>query len=193
MALTWLDNVFIAIIIVSIVVSFIRGFVKEALSLVVWFLAFVIAARFSTPLSDLFASHIDNISLRIGLSFLLLFVVTLIAGGFINFMLSELVIKTGLGGTNRLLGVVFGLLRGVIIVALLLLLAQLTSIPKSDAWQKSLLIPKIQPIAAWLKDFIPAKTSDYFKFYNSAQHSLSKQSDAVSAAITQQINNKKGS
>ena len=54
MALTWIDNIIICIIIVSVIISLLRGFVKEALSLVVWLLAFIIAARFATPLSELF-------------------------------------------------------------------------------------------------------------------------------------------
>lgn len=158
---TWIDNVIVIIIVASMVISLIRGFVKEALSLVVWFLAFIIAARFAGGLGHLFEGHIANPSLRLGVSFLILFIITLILGGFVNFLLSELVVKTGLSGTNRLLGFIFGFLRGVVVVALLTLLAQLTTIPNTPAWQKAVLLPRLEPVAVWLKVFIPQDIGQY--------------------------------
>lgn len=172
MALTWIDNAIIAIVILSVVISLLRGFVKEALSLVVWLLAFIVAARFATPLSELFANHIANETLRVGLSFILLFVLTLIAGGFVNFMISELVVKTGLSGTNRLLGLIFGFIRGIVVVALLIMLAQLTSIPASDGWKNSMLIPKLEPVAIWLKAVVPSNTSQYLNLQKLGQQQL---------------------
>lgn len=186
MALTWIDNAIIGIMLVSVVISLLRGFVKEALSLVVWFLAFIVAARFSTTLSQLFANHIANESLRVGLSFTVLFVVTLIAGGFINFMVSELVIKTGLSGTNRLLGLIFGFIRGVVVVALLILLVQLTSIPSSDGWKNSVLVPKVEPVARWLQAFIPKSTRQYLNLKKLGEQQLSEKQQQLSAVINQQ-------
>jgi membrane protein required for colicin V production len=161
MTLTWIDNGIIALVVVSMIISLIRGFVKEALSLVVWLLAFIIGARFSAPLSQLFVGHIANPSVRLAVSFLILFVVTLILGGLVNFLISELVVKTGLSGTNRLLGFIFGFLRGIVVVALLILFAQLTAIPNSKAWKESMLIPKIEPVALWLKVFVPQDLGQY--------------------------------
>ena len=114
--------------------------------------------------------------------------VTLIAGGFINFMISELVIKTGLSGTNRLLGFVFGFIRGMVVVALLMLLAQLTAIPSSNAWKTSLLIPKLEPVAMWLKAVIPTNTSQYLNLQKLGQRQLSEKQQALSAMIKHKNN-----
>ncbi len=169
MAFTWLDNAIIAILVLSVIISLIRGFVKEAFSLLIWLSAFIVAARFATPLSDLFAQHLANNNVRLGLSFLVLFVATLIIGGLLNFLLCEIVVKTGLSGTNRLLGLVFGFLRGVILVALLIMLAQFSALPQSNAWKHSLLIPKISPVAQWLKVFVPENLDNYFKVGSAAK------------------------
>ena len=164
MTLTWVDYVLIVLVFASVIIGFIRGFIKEALSLVVWVVAFVVAARYSEVLSNLFANSIQNESLRLGISFVILLVVVLICGMLLNFLLGKLVSYTGLGGTNRLLGLVFGFLRGVVFVAGLILLAQLTSLPNNPAWLHSVLLPHFEPLSTWLKTLIPADIGQYFQF-----------------------------
>ena len=159
--MTWIDYGIIAIIVVSALTGLIRGFVKEVISILVWIIAIIIAVRFSVPLSQLFQHHIAALQLRIAISFVILIVVTLIIGALLNYLLSQLVNKTGLGGTNRTIGFVFGLLRGLIIVCVLLMLAEFTPIPHSLAWQHSVLVRELLPIALWLKSFLPAQYAAY--------------------------------
>ena len=88
-------------------------------------------------------------------SFLAIFVMVLILGVLFNYMLSFLVIKTGLSGTDRLLGMVFGFARGLLLVGVMLLLISLTSFVREAWWQNSSLIPQLQFIVDWLRVFLP--------------------------------------
>ena len=166
MLLTWIDYTIIAIILASTIIGLIRGFIKEALSLVIWIVAFIIAIRYASLLSELFASNIHNVSLRLGMSYVILLIAVLIIGMIFNFLLGKLVAYTGLGGTNRLLGLVFGFLRGIVLVAGLILLAQLTELPKTSAWQHAVVLPHFEPLSIWLKSFIPTNVEQYFQFTN---------------------------
>lgn len=181
----WADYVIIGIVILSAIISLVRGFVKEALSLIVWVLAFWIALNFCTELARLLESHIETPSLRLGVGFLLLFLVVLIIGSFVNYLLGQLVKKTGLTGTDRMLGVLFGVARGIILVALLILLAGLTSIPQDPWWQNSALLPKFQGITNWLQSGdLPTYVKENFvlNFPDVAHDVLSAQSEQMQVA-----------
>src|SRR5699024_8046536 len=120
--MVWIDYFILAVIVLSILLSLIRGFVREAVSLGTWLAAFGLALTFAGPLSRWFTA-IDSDALRIILAFALLFVAVLIVGAVLNHVISALVDKTGLSGTDRLIGAVFGFGRGLVLVAALVLVA----------------------------------------------------------------------
>ncbi|GAA4352682.1 hypothetical protein GCM10023150_20530 [Kangiella taiwanensis] len=146
----WVDWVILAIIGVSALISLLRGFVREALSLAGWVAAFFIAKMFYEPLAELFVDHIETNSIRLGVAWLSIFVATLIIAGIINYTVGRMVDAAGMSGTDRFLGMFFGALRGVLIVALLVLgLKQFTPVPKDKWWGESSLIPHMEVVAAW--------------------------------------------
>lgn len=147
--MVWIDYAILAIIAVSALISLVRGFVKEAVSLAVWVLAFIIASRFYSELA-VYLTGIEKELVRNGVSIAILFITTLILGALVNHLLSEIVSYTGLSGTDKMLGMVFGGLRGVLIVAAALLFLD-TLTPASDAewWQTSILIPEFSFIVEW--------------------------------------------
>jgi membrane protein required for colicin V production len=103
-------------------------------------------------------------SARIATAFGILFFMTLILGGLISFILNHLIEKTGLTGTDRLLGLLFGVLRGAVLVSIMVMLAGVSPLPEDPWWKQSLLIPPFQSLAVWLKDHIPSDLAGYIHY-----------------------------
>lgn len=160
--MSWLDLIIIGIILISALISLVRGFVKESISLVSWILAGFIAFRYFSALAELLLPYVESPTVRTGVAFSALFVSTLIVGAIINFMASQMVSKTGLSGTDKTLGMVFGAARGVLIVTLIVLLASLTPMPQETWWQDSGTIKYFSQLANWLKDVLPQDISSRF-------------------------------
>lgn len=158
------DYAILGILLISSFISLVRGFVKEALSLVGWVLAFWVSLSFAVPLSKLFESSSDDPTLRLIIAFVVLFVLSLIVSAVINFFASRLVQRTGLTGTDRFLGVIFGFLRGAVLVSMLVLLAGLTTLPKEDWWDDSFLLFRFQAIAMWVRELLPGDVAASFNF-----------------------------
>ncbi len=162
--LSWLDYVLVGIVVLSAAISLLRGFIREALALVGWVAAVWIAITFSEQLAGLFASSISLPSMRLALAYLLLFIGTLVVFAMLVWLVGLLVEKTGMSGTDRMLGMVFGLARGVIIAAILVLLAGLTPLPRDPWWREAVLVPHFQAIAEQLHAALPAEVSRYINF-----------------------------
>lgn len=160
--MVWVDIVIPAIITVSAIISLMRGFVREAFSLIGWVAAFWVALRFSNSLAELFLSSITIPSLRIVIAFTILFVLTLILAALINHLATDLVDKTGLTGTDRLIGMIFGIARGGVVVAMLVLLAGLTSLPKDPWWNESVMLGHFEELAVWLQSTVAPEIANHF-------------------------------
>jgi len=160
--MNWVDLIIIAIIVISALISLVRGFVKESISLASWVVAGFIALRYFTALADLLEPYIESPTIRSGTGFAILFVCSLIVGAVINFMASQLVSKTGLSGTDKSLGVVFGAARGIIIVIMLVLLAGLTPMPAESWWNESTMVEYFASMASWIKDILPDDVASRF-------------------------------
>jgi membrane protein required for colicin V production len=160
----WVDYLIIGIIGLSALLSLVRGFVREAVSLLAWILAFAVAWAYFRSFSVQLGAWVKTPSLRLGLAFAILFLVVLILGGLVGFLVGQLVDKTGLAGSDQLLGMLFGAVRGIVLVAILVLLAGLTALPQDSWWQDSRLIVHFQRLAAWLLGLLPRDVAGYFRF-----------------------------
>ena len=155
--LIWVDYVILSIVGVSALISVLRGFVREALSVLGWIVAIWVALTFCGDAAAYLVDYISVPSVRTAAGFLVLFVACLLGAGIINFLAAKLVEGTGLSGTDRMLGVIFGVVRGALIVCVLVLLAGYTEVPKDPWWDQSMFIKHFQPLAVEVRGFLPAE------------------------------------
>lgn len=151
----WIDYAILAIVGISGVFSLRRGFVKEALSLVGWIAALWIAIAYSGRVTPWLEGYVTVPSLRVVIGFVVLFVAVLLACVLVQRTAGALVVKTGMSGTDRTLGIVFGVLRGVVIVGLLVLLAGRTPLPRDPWWSESSFLPHFVDVARKMSVYLP--------------------------------------
>ncbi|HSG10218.1 MAG TPA: CvpA family protein [Gammaproteobacteria bacterium] len=160
MAIAWIDVVILALIVLSAVLSLFRGFVKEAVALATWLVALWVAMTFYEELAAWLSQWIDLVSAQKITAFSILFICVLLLGAVVNFLAGKLVSRTGLTGTDKLLGIVFGVARGGVIVAILVLLAGLTPFPQDPWWQDSQFLGYFEEFAMWMRNFLPGEIAD---------------------------------
>ena len=152
--MNWIDLVIIALITISGLISLFRGFVRESFSLATWIVGVWLGIRHAADGAEMLPAGWDA-TLRLGIGFAVIFIAVLIIGGILGMLANRLVRGSGLTGTDRSLGVIFGLLRGVLLVAVLVFGAMLTLMPEEPWWQQSLLIPEFERLVDWLVGLLP--------------------------------------
>ncbi len=168
------DYFILAILAISILISFFRGFIREVISLVIWVLAAVIAFEFAESLSLHFLKdYIASSGLRYLASFASIFLVVLIVGALVNIIVSSILDKAGIGSMDRLLGIFFGAARGVLVVAIMLMFINLSNVQPISGIGSSRLVPHFSALVLWLNSFLPAQLKQFGDF-------LSKKALAVS-------------
>jgi membrane protein required for colicin V production len=161
---TIFDYIVLFVLISSVVISTMRGLVKEILSLVGWVAAFVVANAFGAKLAPMLPSVIPGESLRLIVAFIALFLGVRVLMGLLALAIGALIEATGLSLADRGLGGLFGLGRGIVIVLAGVILCGMTSIPRQDFWKNALLSPMAETGARTVKPFLPAALAEHVQF-----------------------------
>ncbi len=159
--MNWVDVILGGAVIISALVGLMRGFIKEVLSLIAWFVALYVAWHFSEMIAENYIRQfiVDDLISYLA-AFGGLFLLTLFAIGLVNLLVAQLFNVTGLGGFDRLLGMLFGLARGALISALIVFFASFTPLVQETWWQSSTLVPGFSNLAQWGMSFLPREISE---------------------------------
>ena len=147
------DTAILVVIVLSCVFGLWTGLIKEVLSLLTWIAALLVARVYSEGLSGLFVNVIDNSAVRYATAFVIIFIAIMVLGRLLNHQLSKLLISTRLKLTDRVLGGMFGIARGALIVMLILIISNLF-LSETEQWQQSTLIPIGMAMTEWSRIFI---------------------------------------
>jgi membrane protein required for colicin V production len=157
------DLIVIGIVGLSTVFAFWRGLIRVVMSLVALIAAVLAAIQFSPAVATMLPALGDPVT-RYLAAFALIFLVVALVGAVLGWVLSRAIRAIGLGFADRLLGAVFGVARGVLIVVIAVLLAGLTTLPRQEWWQNALLAPPLVIAALSLRPWLPralAQRLDY--------------------------------
>ena len=153
--MTSFDYAVIAIIVLSALVGWWRGFMYELFSLIGWLAAFIVARTFSAELVPYVPLAVGAENLRSAAAFAALFIVTLIVGALFAWFLARLAKFAGLSGMDGKFGAIFGMLRGGLVVIALVWLGGLTDLPQLPFWRNALSSKPLQQAALYAKDYMP--------------------------------------
>jgi len=148
----------------SVIISTLRGLVKEILSLLGWIVAFVVANAYGAQLAPLLPGLLPGETARLIAAFIILFLGVRILMGLLSLAIGALITATGLSLADRGLGGLFGLARGIVIVLSAVILCGMTAIPQQDFWRNALLSPMAETGARTVKPFLPAALAQHIHF-----------------------------
>jgi len=158
------DIVILAILILPALAGVVYGFLNILFSIIAWALALAIALKFGQVFSPLLENYIETPLVRDVLTFIVLFIISLMIFTALGYFIVKLLGRTGLTAADRILGFFFGAALGCAIVAAVVFLAGFTSLPESDWWRESMIIEPFQRMALWAGQFSPDNVSKYHRY-----------------------------
>jgi membrane protein required for colicin V production len=159
--MNWIDYIIIAVVLLSAVLSLVRGLMREVMALVVWVVAVGVGYFFHPHLAQRLP-WIESDGLRTLAAFTILFVIAMILGALLSYLVSTLFDRVGISGTDRLLGGLFGALRGAALVVVFVLAAGMFPLNTQPWWQESLLLDQFVEAAVWLRQQFPPSLASHF-------------------------------
>lgn len=162
--MTLFDYFVLFVLCCSIIISMMRGLVKEVLSLVSWIAAFVVANLYSQTLAQWMPDTLPGPVTRLIVAFVVLFIVIKLLMSLLMVAVDSLIRASGLSPADRGLGGLFGLARGLLIVLTAVLLCGLTAVPQQPFWQEALLSPMAETAARTALPFLPGDFASRIRF-----------------------------
>jgi membrane protein required for colicin V production len=162
--MTSFDYTVFIIIGISIIVSMMRGAVREVLAIAGWLVAIYVAKTYATQLIPLLPADIPSEALKILAAYIIVFFGVLLVASLLIIALSSLIKKIGLNWLNRGLGAVFGFARGLLIVCVLVFLAGLTSLPKDARWTNAMFSSPLEALVKNILPYVPQVVAKHVKY-----------------------------
>ena len=162
--MTIFDYTVLAILVLSVLLSMVRGVVRELVSLAAWIIAFMIANSFAAVFAPMLPSAIVGDQFRAILAFASIFLSALLAMGLLAMLMSALVKTAGLGLADRFIGSLFGLARGMLVVLLVVLAAGFTAVPQEPFWKKAMLSGPLETAAMMIIPWLPRDLSRHINY-----------------------------
>lgn len=162
--MTIFDYVVLGAITLSILIGAWRGVVSEILALAAWVVAFLVARDQAAHVATWLAGQIVDPGIRLAAAFVIVFVGVLILFAVARLLVSRLLGAVGLGSLDRLLGAVFGVLRGLVVVLIGVMLAGMTTLPSAVWWRAAMFAPPLETAVIAAKPWLPAEAAKRIRF-----------------------------
>lgn len=162
--MTLFDYLILFVLLCSIVISTMRGLIKEVLSLVSWVVSFVVANAYGATVANWMPEFLPGQMLRLIVAFVALFIGVRLLMALLMRAVDTLIKASGLSLADRGLGGLFGLARGCVIVMAAVLLCGMTSIPRQAFWKDALLSPLAVTAAQTIMPFLPGSVTQHVRF-----------------------------
>lgn len=158
------DYVVIGIVALSLILGLWRGVVGEVIALIAWVAAVMGAVEFGAQTGQAVFAGIADPAVRALAGCVLVFVGVLVAMSLIRLAVREMVKALGMTLSDRLLGMVFGMVRGVLAVMLLVAGAGMTSAPEQPWWKEAVLAPPLETAVLAVKPLLPDELAKRIRF-----------------------------
>lgn len=162
--MTEFDYAVLGIVGISILLSLMRGFVREFLGLASWIIAALVAKSYAVDIAVMLPTSIPNQGLRLIAAFAIVFLGILLVTSLLAIAIGELFKKVGLGWVDRILGGFFGCARGLLIVGVLVLLGGLTSLPQDPRWRNAMFSAPLEAMVLSAKPWLPPEMIKHLKY-----------------------------
>jgi len=154
-SLGWVDWVFLALLLLSMVIGVVRGLLYELMSLFGWVVAYVAAQAFGAAAAPAVPLGAPGSALNLAAAFALVFVAVLLGWWLLAWLLSKLIKASPLSVMDRVLGALFGLVRGALIALAVATVVNLTPFAEAPAWRHSHSAQSLAVVLAGLKPLLP--------------------------------------
>jgi membrane protein required for colicin V production len=162
--MTGFDYVVIGIISLSLLFGLWRGVVGEVIALVAWVLGVVAAIEFGGQVGASIFTGIADPSLRTLAGCVAIFVGVLLVMALVRWAVRSMVKALGLSVSDRLLGMIFGLVRGVLVTMVLVGLGGMTTAPKQTWWREATLSPPLETAVLVARQWLPDDLAKRIRF-----------------------------
>lgn len=161
--MTAADVLIILVLLGSTLIGMMRGFVREAASLVFWLVAIWAAWKFGPLVEPHLGGLLAAPSVAPWVGRLVVLVLVLLVGWVVGMLLSYFTRSLGLGVMDRVIGLLFGILRGAVLVGLLIIGGELLHLNHEEWWSRSKLVPYGETIGDWLRAMVGEKGDPWAK------------------------------